>query len=53
MNILEISPNQFFKKFIENDRLKSEIEIFNKLSSLENDKIQLIYDFIELLNKNY
>lgn len=51
MNILEISPNQLFEKFIENQSLKAQIEITNKLSNLKDNDTLLINDIIALFEK--
>lgn len=49
MNILGISPNKMYKEFINNPRIKTEIEISEKLSDLSSDKLNIILEMVDLL----
>lgn len=49
MNILGISPNVIFEKLIDNENLKSQMQLSKKASELSNDKIDFIISVIDLL----
>ena len=49
MNILGISPNKMYKEFINNPRIKTEIEISERLSDLSSEKLNVILEMIDLL----
>ena len=49
MNILGISPNTMYKEFINNPRIKTEIEISERINGLSEDKLNVILEMINLL----
>ena len=49
MNILGISPNTMYKEFINNPRIKSEIEISEQISELSEEKFQIILEMVRML----
>ncbi len=49
MNILGISPNRMYKEFINNPRVKKEIEVSEKLSELTTDKLEVILEMAKML----
>ena len=49
MNILEISPNTMYKEFINNPRIKSEIELSEQISELSEEKFQIIIKMVKML----
>lgn len=49
MNILGISPNLIYKEFINNPRVKKEIEVSEKLSELSTDKLEIILEMAKML----
>ncbi|MCI9063206.1 MAG: helix-turn-helix domain-containing protein [Clostridia bacterium] len=49
MNILGISPNTMYKEFINNPRIKAEIEVSEQISELSTDKLEVIVEMIKLL----
>lgn len=49
MNILGISPNTMYKEFINNPRIKTEIEVSEQISELSTDKLEIIVEMIKLL----
>ena len=49
MNILGISPNTMYKEFINNPKIKTEIEISEKITSLSVDKLNVILEMINLI----
>ena len=49
MNILGISPNVIFEKLIDNENLKSQMQLSKKASELSNDKIDFIISVIDLV----
>ena len=49
MNILGISPNKIYKEFINNPRVKTEIEVSEKLSELSPEKLEVVLEMIKLL----
>lgn len=49
MNILGISPNTMYKEFINNPRIKTEIEVSEQLSELPTEKLEVILEMIKLL----
>ena len=49
MNILGISPNKMYKEFINNPRIKTEIEISEKLSELSTDKLRIILEMTRMI----
>ena len=52
INTLAISPNMLYKDFITNPKLKTEIEICEKLNELSDANVQLILNIIDLLKKS-
>lgn len=49
MNLLGISPNKMYKEFINNPRVKTEIEVSEQISSLSEEKLQVILEMTKLL----
>ena len=49
MNILGISPNTMYKEFINNPRIKSEIELSEQVSELSEEKFQIILEMVKML----
>ena len=49
MNILGISPNKMYKEFINNPRIKTEIEISEKVSELSTEKLEIILEMTKML----
>lgn len=49
MNILGISPNTMYKEFINNPRIKTEIEVSEQICGLSQEKLQIILEMIRLL----
>ena len=49
MNILGISPNLMYKEFINNPRVKKEIEVSEKISELSTEKLEIILEMTKML----
>ena len=49
MNILGISPNLMYKEFINNPRVKKEIEFSEKISELSTEKLEIILEMTIML----
>lgn len=49
MNTLSIPPNIIYKDFIKDEQLKSQILLFEKISTLSKDKFELLDSIIDLL----
>ena len=49
MNSLGITPNTIYKDFIENEKVKKQIELSEKLNSLSEEKLIFLSTIIELL----
>lgn len=49
MNFLGITPNTLYKEFITNPDLKRKVEIDEKISELEPNKIEALFQIIEVL----
>ncbi len=49
MNILGISPNKMYKDFINNPRIKAEIEVSEKISELSTEKLEIILEMTKML----
>ena len=49
MNILGISPNKMYKEFINNPRIKTEIEISERVSELSTEKLEIILEMTKML----
>ena len=49
MNILGISPNTIYKEFINNPRVKAEIEITEKISELSPEKLEVVLEMVNLI----
>ena len=49
MNILGISPNTIYKEFINNPKVKAEIEVSEKISELPSEKLEIILEMIKLI----
>ena len=49
INLLGISPNVLYKDFIKNEDLKRKTLIFEKISNLSEDKLELLDSIIDLL----
>ena len=49
MNILGISPNIMYKEFINNPRVKKEIEVSEKISELSTEKLEIILEMTKML----
>ena len=50
MNILGISPNNMYKAFINNPRIKTEIEVSEKIAELSAEKLEIILEMIKLIS---
>ena len=51
MNILGISPNTLYGSFLNNPEVKADIQLYNKISILPDDKKDFIYSVVDLLIK--
>lgn len=49
MNILGISPNTMYKEFINNPKVKKEIEVSEKISELSMEKLEIILELAKML----
>ena len=49
MNFLGITPNTLYKAFITNPELKRKVEIDEKISELEPNKIEALFQIVEAL----
>ena len=49
MNILGVSPNTMYKEFINNPKVRKEIEVSEKLSELSIDKLEIILEMTKIL----
>ncbi|MCI8548392.1 MAG: hypothetical protein HFJ38_05835 [Bacilli bacterium] len=49
MNFLGITPNILYKSYITNPDLRQKLEIDEKISELDSDKIQALFKIIEVL----
>lgn len=49
MNILGISPNRMYKEFINNPKVKKEIEVSEKLSELSTEKLEVILEMAKMI----
>ena len=49
MNILGITPNLMYKEFINNPRVKKEIEVSEKISELSTEKLEIILEMTKML----
>lgn len=49
MNILGITPNIIFKEFISNDKIKTQVELSEKISDLSEEKIAFLNSIADLL----
>ncbi len=49
MNFLEIAPNVLYKDFITNPTLKKKVELSEKISELESNKIEALFQIVEVL----
>ena len=49
MNILGISPNVLYQKFINNEKVKNQIELSEMVNDLSDDKIDFLISLIDLL----
>jgi transcriptional regulator with XRE-family HTH domain len=49
MNFLGITPNILYKDFITNPDLKKKVEISEKISELESNKIEALFQIVEVL----
>lgn len=49
MNFLGITPNTLYKEFITNPDLKRKVEIDEKISELEPNKIEALFQIVEAL----
>ena len=49
MNFLGITPNTLYKEFITNPNLKRIVEIDEKISELEPNKIEALFQIVEAL----
>ena len=49
MNILGISPNTIYKEFITNEKIKSQIELSEKMNELSEDKLAFLDSIVDLL----
>lgn len=51
INFFGITPNTLYQDLITNKDIKNQMEISKKISELSKDKLDLLMDFINLLNK--
>lgn len=51
MNILGISPNTMYKDFINNPKIKMEMEVSEQVSGLSQEKLQIILEMIRMLKQ--
>lgn len=51
MNILGISPNTLYGSFLSNPEVKADIQLYNKISVLPDDKKDFISSVVDLLIK--
>lgn len=51
MNLLGITPNTLYKKFITDPALKRRIELDERINKLNCDKIDALFQIIEVLNQ--
>lgn len=51
MNILGISPNTLYGSFLSNPEVKADIQLYNKISILPDDKKDFISSVVDLLIK--
>ncbi len=51
MNILGISPNTLYGSFLNNPEVKADIQLYNKISILPDDKKDFISSVVDLLIK--
>ena len=49
MNILGISPNTIYKNFIDNPKVKAEIELSETISELSTEKLEMILQIAKML----
>ncbi len=49
MNILGISPNTIYKDFITNKKIKTQIEISEKMNELSEEKLMFLTSIVDLL----
>lgn len=49
MNSLGITPNTLYKEFITNPELRRKIEIDEKISELEPNKIEALFQIVDAL----
>ncbi len=49
MNILGISPNEIYKEFISNPKVKKEIEVSEKLTELSTEKLEIVLQIAKML----
>lgn len=49
MNILGISPNTMYKEFINNPKVKKEIEVSEEIQGLSQEKLDIILEMIRML----
>ena len=52
MNILGITPNTLYSKFITNAEIKKNVLLSEKINSLSDEKKEFISSIIDLLNKS-
>ncbi|MCF0125899.1 MAG: helix-turn-helix transcriptional regulator [Clostridia bacterium] len=52
INVLGISPNILYKKFITNTKLLKDIDLYEKINNLSDENQLLIISMIDLLNLN-
>jgi len=51
MNILGVSPNTLYGSFLNNPEVKADIQLYNKISILPDDKKDFISSVVDLLIK--
>lgn len=49
MNLLGISPNMIYEKFITNEEISKQIQLSHKLQSLSGEKLDLAISILDLL----
>ena len=49
MNILGITPNTIFNDFVDNSKIKAQIQLSEKINRLSEDKIKFLNSVIDLL----
>jgi len=51
INILEIEPNVLYSCFLDNETIRAQIEIAEKINNLPEKSKQFLYEFLDLIIK--